>query len=73
MLPLMVASPSTNINIPLHLLGGLITTLLEIKRLLKFLMTGGPSNELENEADIRVLRVVIEPLKLPDPSLLSPK
>jgi hypothetical protein len=54
-------------------LGGLITTLREINNELKFLTTGTPSKLLENEADILVLRVVMDPLKLPGPSLLSPK
>ena len=50
--PLMVQSPSTNINIPSHLLIGDTNKLSDINKLLKFLIIGSPSVDEENEADI---------------------
>ena len=72
-LPLIVASPSTNINIPLHLRVGLSTTLREMNNELKFLITGGPSCVLAKDLLTKVLTLVMEPVKLRGPSLLSPK
>ena len=58
--PLIVQSPSTNINIPLHLLVGLTIKLSDIKRLLKFLIIGSPGGSTIITTVFQVIMNVID-------------